>query len=582
MRRFKNSFFLLVINIHAVIVYGQSYSTIDSVSFEHFHQTDSNLVELSFGAARSLSRGLYFNEKLTLISQNPFFMDGALDLPSFDLLQPVVDVTYFLGPNQEQLFSVFHSQNIKQGVNYAIHFFKNNYDGYYENQATNHNFFQANFSFKPNSSIYAVKLNYNHHRFFHEQNGGIQNDSNFTDDIFFSRNRLLMDVNLPDAYSKDVLHKVNLEQSVTLSEKRDSLNVLKQHDLISDLSYVGQSRTYFDSISNNYDWLYFLDTNVTYDTLSKNNLHGNLAYSYRRENDSLNSTDFKIGFSYNMINHMNKNIDTSFYNASLFTSYGLKINKGEFGVNGVYFLSGYREGDYEFESAFKYTYKNFNFRINGKYQRVTPAYELLKYFGNHSNWSNIFSDQQILKLGANIAFKNWRLNSNYTDLYSPVFFNYQGLPEQYDGATQVIQSQLSKNFALKNWNISPSVCYQYQGGLTIFRLPEWVGILDFSYNIDAFKSALKLNIGMQAKMFSEFYLMNFAPDLGVFFISNERLQNAYAIADFYLNAKIQRVKFSFSITHANAGLMGFNYFSALHYPFPDRYFKMGLSWMFLN
>ena len=55
-----------------------------------------------------------------------------------------------------------------------------------------------------------------------------------------------MDVNLPDAYSKDVLHKVNLEQSVTLSEKRDSLNVLKQHDLISDLSYVGQSRTYFD------------------------------------------------------------------------------------------------------------------------------------------------------------------------------------------------------------------------------------------------------------------------------------------------------------------------------------------------
>ena len=46
-----------------------------------------------------------------------------------------------------------------------------------------------------------------------------------------------------------------------------------------------------------------------------------------------------------MINHMNKNIDTSFYNASLFTSYGLKINKGEFGVNGVYFMSGYR-GDY--------------------------------------------------------------------------------------------------------------------------------------------------------------------------------------------------------------------------------------------
>ena len=30
------------------------------------------------------------------------------------------------------------------------------------------------------------------------------------------------------------------------------------------------------------------------------------------------------------------------------------------------------------------------------------------------------------------------------------------------------------------------------------------------------------------------------------------------------------------------GMLGYDYFSALHYPSPDRYFKMGLNWMFLN
>ena len=102
-------------------------------------------------------------------------------------------------------------------------------------------------------------------------------------------------------------------------------------------------------------------------------------------------------------------------------------------------------------------------------------YELLKYLAIILT-GQIFSDQQILKLGANVLLKIGDLI-----LFIKTFialFLITKVPEQYDGATQVIQSQLSKNFALKNWNISPSVAINISG-LTIFRLPEWVGILDF-------------------------------------------------------------------------------------------------------
>ena len=562
--------------------YSQTYMRIDSVSFIHFHKTDSSLKELSFGAAGSVSRSLYFNENIGLSSQTPLFFDPLVDLPSFDVSKPIVDVDYFLGPNQEQFFSVFHTQNIKQGINYAVHYLKKNYDGYYQNQATNHNFFQLNFTYHPSSSIYSAKIFYKYHRYFHEQNGGIQNDSSFTEDVFFSRNRMLMDVSLPDAFSKDLLHKIGVNQELTLANKQDSLGLKKEQLLNLELSYSYQLRSYFDSISDDYDWLSFIDTSATYDTLSKNNIQGNLFYTYNKLKDSLKSSQLKLGVSFNLIDHKNVNIDTSYYNLCLRSNYKFKHKKAQFDLGASYFLIGYRAEDYFINGGITSFHKDLKFNIQAKYENVTPAFELLRYYGNHSYWVNSFTDQKILNLSGSLLFNEWNVSTHYTDIFNPIFFNYLGVPEQYDGVAQIIQSYIRKKINFNSWTLHPSICYQYHGGVDVYRLPEWVGILDVSYNIDAFKSALKMSVGVQTKLFSEFNLMNYAPDIGQFYLSDDKLQNKYAMVDFYLNAKIQRVKFSFSLTHANAGLMGFNYFSALHYPFPDRYFKMGLSWMFLN
>ena len=59
-------------------------------------------------------------------------------------------------------------------------------------------------------------------------------------------------------------------------------------------------------------------------------------------------------------------------------------------------------------------------------------------------------------------------------------------------------------------------------------------------------------------------------------------QEKYFISNFYFDAKIQKVNFFFKISHLNSGLLGYNYFAALHYPFADRYFKIGLKWTFVD
>ena len=52
--------------------------------------------------------------------------------------------------------------------------------------------------------------------------------------------------------------------------------------------------------------------------------------------------------------------------------------------------------------------------------------------------------------------------------------------------------------------------------------------------------------------------------------------------DFIAKTSIKTVTIFFMLSHLNSGLMGYNYFSALHFPSPDRLFKFGLRWTFLN
>ena len=82
--------------------------------------------------------------------------------------------------------------------------------------------------------------------------------------------------------------------------------------------------------------------------------------------------------------------------------------------------------------------------------------------------------------------------------------------------------------------------------------------------------------------FSSYYLPVYLPEINQFSISNEFLQQNYAMVDLIIKATIKDVTVFGMVTHLNSGLMGYNYFSSLHYPSPDRYIKFGLKWSFLD
>ncbi len=444
---------------------------IDSINFQNFHKYDSSLIELNFGSAIGVKKDLFFNLENKTLSNSPFFYKEAPKLPLFHVGNPIVDVKYILGSSQEQMFSIFHTQNINREVNYAVLYKKSSYSGYYQNQATNHNLFQSSISYNPDKKDYSANLYYNHHRYFHEQNGGIKYDSVFSQDIFFSSNRLLVDVNLKDAYSKDILNTVGVTQQLIINKKVDSIGIEKLNKINLDFILSQQSKVYFDSLSDNFYAFSFIDTNSTYDTLLKNTFVGDLSYSIIKKKDSVKSNFFKTGIEYVLNSHKNSSIDTVLYNLDFNLEYGQQLKEGYFKVNGKYFFSGYRAEDYALNSIFNKNINKTKIILKAEYSNVTPAYELIKYYGNHSYWANSFLDQQFLCLSGGIQYNNWLLTSTYNDIYNPIYYNYLGVPHQTLGVAQVIHSSLSNKWNFNGWKIHPSINYQYQGGLDIYRLP---------------------------------------------------------------------------------------------------------------
>jgi hypothetical protein len=582
MNHFFKIIFLSLFTYNQVSI-AQTYSKIDTTSFCDSHLYEPGVLDdLSFGSAGSIQKGLLFKSNLIHCSQSVFFKNEIDELPSYDLKTPLLDAKFITGSSNEQLFSIFHSQNITPQLNYAILYTKKSYDGFYTNQATNHNFFQSNLSYNSKNNKYRAKLFYNHHRYYHNQNGGIQNDSSFINDVFSSRNRLLFDVNLENAFSKDAFNKIGINQNVLLVSKSDSLSKKTTHNFNLDFNLIAQNRTYFDSLELPFYLYNFYDTLSTRDSLSKQYINTNFTYLIDKQLDSLSTLSFKVGFKGQLYSHNNLDIDTNFHNLAPNLSLGYNTSQFNVLIKGSYFISGYRNGNFNVSLTGDKKIKKGSVNLRAEYSSNSPSFELLQYSGNHSTWNNDFENQNILSLMGSVAFNKWNLSCNYFDIENPIFFDYIASPSQESGFSQVIQSALSYNLDFKGVKFKSTLNYQYQGGLMIYQLPEWVGIFDLSYSFNAFKSALKLNIGIQGKVFSEFTLMNYRPDLDVFFVSNQMQQQSNVIADFYLNAKIKTVNFFFLISHVNAGLSGYNYFTALHYPSPDRYFKMGLRWMFLN
>jgi hypothetical protein len=114
------------------------------------------------------------------------------------------------------------------------------------------------------------------------------------------------------------------------------------------------------------------------------------------------------------------------------------------------------------------------------------------------------------------------------------------------------------------------------------RLPEAVGYTSLYFMTGMFSNALLLQIGLDAKMNSNFYGYAYMPASGVFYLQDDKKFGFYPYLGFFVSAKIKRFRIFAKVSNYGSLFMKPTYFSLYRLPDNPLAFNFGISWEFYD
>lgn len=505
----------------------------------------------------------------------------------YHVYKPIVDAKYVIGRAQEQHFSLVHSQNVSKNVNYSIGLDKINSKGLYQNQATNNTDIYLNsYGTGLFKNRYDFDLTFNYINAASALNGGLEDDSTFINDTLDLQNRALLDVNLQNAYQE--LRRWNgvFGHSYKILNQLDSAQKGYTIALLNRFEFQQNSRLFYDSILNTSFYDRILDDSLlTNETIKYQSTEGYLGLKFGSYGNSDLILDGGIQSSYNT--YTQSNLDTFRWDMEGKLN-GLFIWQDFIIQTKLAYLinDAYSSHDYNVDLEVWKSIGKFDLFGKAYLSNERPQIDLLKYSGNNVSWNNSFQKYQIrhYELGVNYSGKwNSALKVNYFDVIDPIYFGYDKTPYQIDGISQLIRSSVElENAQSEKWDLKGEFHYQYLGGYNVFRLPSVLSAVSAAFKFKAFKHKMNLAIGTKITYFNKYSSKSFDPVSGQYFIAADDKVGNYPYADIYLKGRVQRATFFIMMSNPQQGLLGYNYFYFPGYPANDRFYRIGVSWLFLN
>ncbi len=570
-------------------------SQLDTISTYNFQNRGLKNTEINLGNVGSTTYNLVFD--INDVIFNDYTRLAFQQSPKLGYIisnKPITYAEYQTGTNQEQLFNVFHTQTLKNRTNFMVGLDKIKSKGFYQNQATNNTHVFTHIAGVTKNIKYRYIAHFDRNQLISQLNGGIVNDSDFTNNELDFNDKALLQVNLSQAKQSITQNTLSFSQNYAVHQViSDSVYGTSTRWLIThQIQLNTQSRIVYDTLLNTafYDNFNLNDT-VTHDTINYSQALTNLGLNYMKnwhKNSYFNSVygHSKLVGSYNQIHQMAS--DTSVMDIEWRNVFKMYLNDYFVSAEMNYLINdAYDKNDYSLRATARwFKSENWNVGFDFQMRRDRPQIDVLNYLGNNAAWDNVFNKTNILNalLWTSFSKKNFnvRVFSNYTDIKNPIFFNLFRQPQQIEGVSQVIQTGFNAQLKLKKWNFENQTVYQYTGGFQIIKIPQLHSNLLAEYTFGAFKNKMDVTVGTSIRYYSKFEAPNYDPVTNQFYLTASYEVGNYPFVDVFLKARIQRFKILIQSTHVNQGLLGSNYFYFPHYPANDRMFKVALSWLFLN
>ena len=246
------------------------------------------------------------------------------------------------------------------------------------------------------------------------------------------------------------------------------------------------------------------------------------------------------------------------------------------------------------------------FQAKASFINKSPNFNFIRYRSTYStyNWYNDnLANEKITSLSATISHPKWGAISGFIQRLDNYTYYNQVFPAQEEETllpsvllTEVVQSPASITYLKARysshysfWKFSFTNTAQYQKVMTSenavsppINVPEWNIRTTFSFSSHLFKKALYMQTGITGHYFTNFYADQYNPLLGDFIRQNRQEIGNFPRIDLFFNGKIQQTRIYFKYEHANASLTGYNYYSAVGYPYRDSIIRFGLIWNFFQ
>lgn len=513
----------------------------------------------------------------------------------YKVYKTYTQLSYVQGAKKEQNFHAIFSRNIYRSLNLGFDLHVASSPGAYTRQKTNHINFVLTSQFFTKNKRYGVIANFTANRLKNYENGGLQNDSVFTEDL--ESNRTVIPVNLQYAETRIresgffMKHYFDLTRRKKLSA--DSVLIDNPNADLGRLSYSfdynRQIQTFTDQpYDSSFFPPYIYDSTATYDSVTIKKITNIFTWSNPSYKEGMKLRVFQLEAGIKQqFTEVNDYLTKSSF--SQFIPYG-SISFVPFESLKLTAFADLNIGDYnggditlkaKLVTILGKTNRNAGFiTINADFRSAQPGYFYSHYHSNFYEWDNDWKKETYITTGFSYALKYFETGFDIRRVNNYTYLDTASLPNQFEPEFTHLKVYFNTNLDFWRFNLKSKLIYQTIQGTNILRLPVFMGDVTLYYTQQLFGGAATLQPGLNFFYNTSYYADSYNPALRSFYLQDKKEIGNYLYMDVFINLKIQRARIFVTYTHFNAAFMGKTYFTTPGYPMPDGAFKFGVSWRF--